>query len=212
MNLNDIMAKYRDDSVKTAGVSNTAEGLQAQADVEASAIKTAHENGMRDADNMMKVAAAMGDVIGNRIADVVETRIAESFGYSPEVAKTASLQDIMVDALYSVAEQVKVAEQVVGTTANAAIATQKAEEVQIQETAAHHANLAAQSASDAVQSLQQGDHHTATQMMSTAATAIETAKQMAARIPANAAVAQHVNEASAIVTEAANIAAAHAQA
>lgn len=205
MDIAQILAKYRTEAVKTAGVEKVENVVE-------SAVKTAHVNGAHEADNMMKVAAAMGDVIGNRIADVVSARIAESFGYDPEVTKTASLQDIMYDALYSVAEQVKVAEQVVGTTANAAIASQKAEEVQIQEAAAHHANLAAQSASDAVQSLQQGDEHTAAQAMSTAANAIEVAKQLAARIPGNDAVANHVNEASSIVSEAANMAAAHGQA
>lgn len=205
MDIAQILAKYRTDAVKTAGVENVEPAVE-------SAVKTAHENGAREADNMMKVASAMGDVIGNRIADIVSARIATSFGYDPEVTKTASLQDIMYDALYTVAEQVKVAEQVVGTTANAAIASQKAEEVQIQELAAHHANLAAQSASDAVQSLQQGDEHTAAQAMNTAANAIEVAKQLSGRIPGNAAVVQHVTEASAIVSDAANMAAAHAQA
>lgn len=204
MNIADIVAKYSTETVKTAGVQKTE-------DVVYSAVKTAHENGAHEAENMMKVASAMGDVIGNRIADIVSSRIAESFGYDPEVTKTASLQDIMYDAIYRVAEQVKVAEQVTGTTANAAVASQHAEELQIQETAAHQANLAAQSSSDAVQSLQQGDEHTAAQAMNTAAAAIESAKQMAARIPYNAAVAQLVAEASAIVAEAANIVAAHAQ-
>jgi hypothetical protein len=205
MDIANILARYRTDAVKTAGVEKVETAVE-------SAVKTAHENGAREADNMMKVAAAMGDVIGNRIADIVSSRIAESFGYDPEVTKTASLQEIMYDAMLSVAEQVKVAEQVTGNTFNGAVSTQKAEEVQIQELAAHHANLAAQSASDAVQSLQQGDEHTAAQAMNTAANAIEVAKQLAGRIPANAAVANHVNEASSIVSEAANMAAAHAQA
>ena len=42
--------------------------------------------------------------------------------------------------------------------------------------------------------------------------AIETAKELAYRVPANAAVAQHVNDAAAIVSEAASIAAGQAQA
>lgn len=199
MNIADIVAKYNTEQVKTAGVDKVETAVE-------SAVKTAHENGAREADNMMKVAAAMGDVIGNRVADIVNARIAESFGYDPEVMKTASLQDVMYDAMY------KVAEQITGTTVNAAVATQKAEEVQIGELAAHHANLAAQSASDAVQSLQQGDEHTAAQAMNTAANAIEVAKQLAGRVPANPAVANHVNEAASIVSEAANMAAAHAQA
>ena len=195
MRLSQIVDKYRTEAVKTAGVAQVEDTVE-------NAVKTAHENGAHEAESMMKVAAAMGDVIGNRIADVVAGRLAESFGYDPEVMKTASLQDVMTDAMY------KVAEQVTGTTANAAIATQQAEELQITELAAHHANLAAQSASDAVQSLQQGDEHTATQAMSTAANAIEVAKNLASRVQSPE-INNHVNEAAKIVAEAASMAAAH---
>ena len=192
MLLDEIVKKYQAGSEKTASVAGV---------YEEAVEKTAYEQGAQEAENMVKVASALGDIIGNRIADVVEARIAESFGYNPEVCKTASLQDVMFDALY------KVAEQVGGTTANANVSTTLAEESQIGETAAAHANLAAASAADAVQSLAQGDEHTATQALATAGQAIETAKELASRIPANAAVAQHVNDASAIVSEAASIAA-----
>jgi fumarylacetoacetate (FAA) hydrolase family protein len=104
MNIADIVAKYRTEAVKTAGVEKVENTVE-------SAVKTAHENGAREAENMMKVAAAMGDVIGNRIADIVTARIAESFGYDPEVMKTASLQDVLYDTI------TKVAEQVTGNTA-----------------------------------------------------------------------------------------------
>lgn len=197
MLLDEIVKKYQAGSEKTASVAEV---------YEEAVEKTAYEQGAQEAENMVKVASALGDIIGNRIADVVEARIAESFGYNPEVCKTASLQDVMFDALY------KVAEQVGGTTANANISTALAEEAQIGETAAAHANLAAASAADAVQSLAQGDEHTATQALATAGQAIETAKELSSRIPANAAVAQHVNDASAIVSEAASIAAGQAQA
>ena len=195
MRLDEIVEKFKAGSNKTASV----------AEVHEEAVeKTAYEQGAMEAENMVKVAAALGDIIGNRVADVIEARITESFGYSPEVCKTASLQDIMYDAMY------KVAEQVGGTAAQSNVSTTLAEEAQIGETAAHHANLAAASAADAVQSLAQGDEHTATQALATAGQAIETAKELASRIPANAAVAQHVNDASAIVSEAASIAAGQA--
>lgn len=189
MDINEIIAQYSTNAVKTAGVAEVATTVE-------SAVKQASENGVHEAENMMKIASVMGDVIGNRIADIVESRLATSFGYDPEVMKTASIQDVMYDALYKVAEHVN------GTQGNAAVAAQNAEEVQLSEAVAHHANLAATSASDAVQSLQQGDNHTATQQMNTSVGAIQVAQQLAARIPNNAAVANHVNEAAAIVEDA----------
>ncbi|MDD2231243.1 MAG: hypothetical protein PHY48_17810 [Candidatus Cloacimonetes bacterium] len=197
MRLEQIIQKHHAEATLTAGVSKVASAV-------ASNTKTASENGAQEADNMMKVASVLGDVIGNRIADVVEARLAQSFGYDAEVMKTASLQDVMLDSMY------KVAEQVTGQTAVGLSSTAQAEELQISESAAHHANLAAQAASDAVQALATDDQHTATQMMATAAGSIQTAQQFASRIPNNAAVANHVGEASAIVSEAADIAAAHA--
>ena len=196
MTLNDIVQKYQ--NTKIASETKVEERV-------ASVEKTAYEQGAEEAQNMVKVASALGDIIGNRVADIVEARIAGSFGYDPEVMKTASLSDVMYDAMY------KVAEQVGGTSAQNAMSSALAEEQQIGESAAHHANLAAASASDAIQSLTQGDEHTATQLLATAGNAIEVAKDFAGRIPANAAVANHVNEANAIVAEAADIAAAHAQ-
>lgn len=198
MTLEEIIKKAQSESVKTA--SEQAPAAPAQLAVE----KTAYEQGANEAENMMKIAAALGDIIGNRAADVIEARISESFGYDPEVLKTASISDVMLDAMY------KVAEQVGGTAAESAVSTAKAEEQQIGEAAAHHANLAAASASDAIQSLSQGDAHSATQLLATAGNAIEVAKNFASRVPANQAVAAHVNEAAAVVAQAADIAASQA--
>lgn len=162
--------------------------------------KTAYEQGAAEAENMVKIAASLGDIIGNRVADVVEGRLAQSFGYDPEVVKQASLSDILDDAILS-----KYADQLAGSAANAP-STVLAEQQQIGEAAAHHATLAAASAADAVQSLHQGDEHTAVQQLATAGDSIANAKQLAARVPENAAVAQHVSEAAAIVAQAADIA------
>ena len=195
MTLDQIMQKYASENVKQASE-------KVEEKVETAVEKTAYEQGADEAQNMVKIANALGDIIGNRVAEVVEARIAQSFGYDPEVMKTASISDVMFDAMY------KVAEQVGGTAAQNAVSTAHAEELQIGESAAHHANLAAASAADAIQSLAQGDHHSATQLLATAGNAIDVAKQFAERVPGNPAVAQQVNEASAIVAEAANQAAA----
>ena len=199
MLLEDLLEKYQKGSVKTASEVTPVAPISTEVE------KTAYEQGADEAQNMVKVAAALGDIIGGRIADVVEQRLAESFGYDSSVLKTASMQDVMYDSLC------KIAEQVSGNTAQKAVSDQLAEEQQIGEAAAHHANLAAASATDAIQSLNAGDEHTATQMLATAGNAIEVAKNFASRVPGNAAVAQHVNEAAAVVSQAANDAAAHVQ-
>lgn len=200
MQLKDILQKYSQE--KIAKETPSAEPKEVTASVE----KTAYEQGAEEAQNMVKIANALGDIIGNRAADIMEARLAQSFGYDPEVMKTASMTDVIFDAM------TKVAEQVGGTAAQNAVSTAHAEELQISESAAHHANLAAASAADAIQSLAQGDEHSATQLLATAGGAIEVAKNFASRIPGNAAVAQQVNEANSIVAAAANQAAAHAQA
>ena len=196
MNLDDILKKVQ--SEKTASDNTVTDNSSVE--------KTAYEQGAAEAENMVKIAASLGDIIGNRVADVVEGRLAQSFGYDPEVVKQASLSDILDDAILS-----KYADQLAGSAANAP-STVLAEEQQIGEAAAHHATLAAASAADAVQSLHQGDEHTAVQQLATAGDSIANAKELAARVPANAAVAQHVEEAAAIVAQAADIAQQSAQA
>lgn len=191
MTLDDILKKVQ--SEKTASDNTLA---TSDSPIE----KTAYEQGAAEAENMVKIAASLGDIIGNRVADVVEGRLAQSFGYDPEVVKQASLSDILDDAILS-----KYADQLAGSAANAP-STVLAEQQQIGEAAAHHATLAAASAADAVQSLHQGDEHTAVQQLATAGDSIANAKQLAARVPENAAVAQHVGEAAAIVAQAADIA------
>lgn len=181
---------------KYAGAQSLETGEAAPA---ADPVKLASEAGVRDAESMMKIATLMGDIVGQRAVQV----IAESFGYDPEVMKVASLQDVMFDSV------LKIAEQVNGTQASAAQSTTLAEQGQVDESAAHHANIAVRCATDAVQSLGQGDHHTAAQMLESAASNIQSATHHASRT-ANPAVHQLVNEAAAAVSEASSIAASQA--
>jgi hypothetical protein len=186
--ISEILARYRNQ--KTAG-----EQVAPVESKETVAIKTAAEAGMQDAENLMKVAAVMGDVISERII----ANLNDFFGSDAE--KTASLQELVAEAL------IKAADAVTGTAGNKEIAADQAEALQIDETAVHHATLAAQAATDAVTSLAGGDEQTATQQMATAASALETAKSMGARSK-NPAVHEHINAASSIVAQAAGAAGA----
>ena len=190
------MARYQANNVGGASTKvASAAPAAAQPEVNADPIKLATEAGVKDADNLMKVANVLGDVIGERVV----ARIAESFGQSPEVLKTASLQDMLFETV------VKIAEQVTGNTAVGGASAVHAETLQIAESAAHHANLAVQSASDAVQSIQQGDEHSAAQMFATAANAIETAQRFASRVNVPE-VHQHVSECAQVVNQATSMA------
>lgn len=186
--VSEIIAKYRD-SQKTASAPEKVETK------ETVAIKTAAEAGMSDAENLVKVAAVLGDVISERVI----ANLSDFFGTDNE--KTASLQELVAEAL------IKAADAVSGTAGVREVAADQAEGLQIDETAVHHATLAAQAATDAITSLQGGDEHTATQQMATAASALETAKAVAARSQ-NPAVHEHVNAASGIVAQAAGAAGA----
>lgn len=192
--IKDIMARYQTNDVGGAQKMASAQ-TQTNVEVETDPVKLAHEAGVRDAENLLKVANVIGDVIGERVV----AKIAESFGYDPEVMKTASLQDVLYDTI------TKVAEQVTGNTAVGGASSVHAETLQIAESAAHHANLAVRSASDAVQALHQGDEHTAAQQFATAANAIEVAQRFAARVEVPE-VHQHVAECADIVNQAASMA------
>lgn len=159
----------------------------------------AAELGAQEADNMIKVAQQLGSVIGFYAANTIRAEL----GFGGGLAKSASLQDMMY---YTMA---KVAEDKAGMPATKAVANQQAEQKQIDELAAHHATTAAQAAVDAVQSAQSGDEHTATQMMSSAASAISTAKNIVAR-SASPEVHAHVEECAGVVAQAADMAVAHA--
>jgi len=158
-------------------------------------VKLASDAGIRDGENLMKVAAYVGDVIGDRVV----SRIAESFGYNPEVTKVANLQEVIFDAF------TKIAEQVGGTTASGAIATTDAEAAQVAEDAVHHATMAINAANDVTASLGQGDEHTAVQMLDSAKSSIQTAKELASRVN-HPAVNAHVQEAASAVAQAASVA------
>jgi hypothetical protein len=192
--IKDILQKYSTEQQKTASAAPAAVAGAPAVSEEDNPIKIARDLGVRDSENLMKVAALVGDVIGERAV----AKIAESFGYDPEVMKVASIQDLLFDSI------IKVAEQVTGTTVSAASATEHAENLQISESAAHHANAAATAAADAVQSLQQGDEHTCAQMMASATSHLQSAKQFAARVGIPE-VHNHVNEAAQIVGEAADV-------
>ena len=180
----DILEKYK--MSKTAGVATpVAEPT--------SPIKTASEAGVRDAENLMKVAAAIGDAISDRIV----SNLQDFFGGNAE--KTASFQNLMADSL------VKAAEQVSGTAGYSAVAADQAEHLQLQEVAVHHANTAAQAASDAIQSMADGDEHTAAQQMGVAASNISSAKHFSQRVQAPE-VHAHIEQAAAIVAQAAQAA------
>lgn len=193
--IKDIMARYQNNSLVDVATKSAGAQEPVANDTQADPVKIAHEAGVRDAENLMKVANVLGDVIGERVV----AKIAESFGHNPEVSKTASLQDMLLDTV------VKIAEQVTGNTAVGGASAVHAETLQIAESAAHHANLAVQSASDAVQSLHQGDEHTAAQQFATAANAIEQAQRFAARVQVPE-VHQHVAECANIVNSAAGAA------
>lgn len=159
-------------------------------------IKTAADLGVRDAENLVKAASFMGTVMGEAFLQTVQS------GFE-EMQKEAALQEEMLR------EYTKIAEQVGGTTASGVAAADQAEQLQLAESAAHHANLAVQASHDAVQSLSQGDEHTATQALSTAASAITKAKEFAAQTAIQE-VHAHVEEAAGIVAEAAGMAESHA--
>jgi hypothetical protein len=129
--------------------------------------------------------------------------MAESFGFDPEVVKTAGLQDLLFGSV------VKIAEQITGNVASGYESETGAEATNVGEQAAHHANLAAQAATEVIQALDQDDTLTAVQQLSTAKNAIEVAQQHAARI-SNPVVHQQIQEASGLVAHAASAAEQHA--
>lgn len=186
--IDQIMNDYYGDATKTASANDNS-------NVSNEPVKLASDVGFSDGENLTKVAAYVGDIIGDRVV----SRIAESFGYSPEVTKVASLQDVLFDAF------TKIAEQVGGTTASGALAATDAESAQVAEDAVHHATMAVNAANDVTASLGQGDEHTAVQMLDSAKSSIQTAKELAARIN-HPAVNAHVQEAASAVAQAASVA------
>lgn len=155
-------------------------------------IKVASEAGAKEAETMMKVAGAIGDMIGDRTIQ----KLAAWMGYDEDVVKVASFQDLMLDSMCKVAEDIQ------GTTPQAAAEQTNVEKLQIGEAAAHAATMAANCASDAVQSIEQGDQHTSAHQLETAQRHLEVAQQHAVRTD-NPAVHSHVQAAADIVATAA---------
>lgn len=145
-------------------------------------VKTAHDQGVEDAESMIKVARYTGDVIGQQVVDTALAGICESFGYDPGVLKTASISDVIDDAV--ACSFMKIAEQISGQTGGAELqSTALAEAGQLVSEGKSHATMAVQAANDAVASVSQGDANTATKSMEAAANSLATAKQIAEVVP-----------------------------
>lgn len=173
-------------------------------DASAVMMKTAHAQGIEDAERVIKVASYTGDVMGNQAFETFHGRVAASLGFNPEdeVVKQASIADMLDVAAFAAFE--KIAETYSPQTGGANLeSTQLAGADQLREEGKAHALLAAQAAQDALASVDQGDANTAIQSMNTASQNITLAQQ------ANQAVADpelqaQVAEASQVVAQVAS--------
>ena len=173
-------------------------------DASAVMMKTAHAQGIEDAERVIKVASYTGDVMGNQAFETFHGRVAASLGFNPEdeVVKQASIADMLDVAAFAAFE--KIAETYSPQTGGANLeSTQLAGADQLREEGKAHALLAAQAAQDALASIDQGDANTAIQSMNTASQNITLAQQ------ANQAVADpelqaQVAEASQVVAQVAS--------
>lgn len=159
--------------------------------MESDPIKLASELGAQEADKITKLASYMGELIGQ----AASRSFAEFLGYEGSVVKQASFQDLLIDSM------IKVADQVSGNTAQGFESTNEAASLQADESAAHHANMAARSAMGALEAAQQGDGHTAGQLVQSAQSFLEQAKGHAAETN-NPAVIDHIDEAEEVVAHA----------
>lgn len=174
------------------------------ADTSAVLMKTAHAQGIEDAERVMKVASYTGDIMGNQAYEAFHGRVAASLGFNPEdmVVKQASIADMLNVAAFAAFE--KIAETYSPQTGGANLeSTQLAGADQVREAGKAHAVLAAQAAQDALASVDQGDANTAIQSLNTASQNITLAQQ------ANEAVADpelqaQVAEASQVVAQVAS--------
>lgn len=162
-------------------------------------MKTAHAQGIEDAERVIKVASYTGDIVGQEAFNTFHDYFAGSLGLNPEVdmVKQASIKD-MID--YAIADSfVKIAETYSPQTGCTNLtSTVQSGGQQLAEAGKAHATLAVQAANDAAASVATGDPNTAAMSMQTAAENIALAQQ------ANAAVADpelqsQVAQASAIV-------------
>lgn len=147
-------------------------------DASAVMLKTAHAQGIEDAERVIKVASYTGDVMGNQAFETFHGRVAASLGFNPEdeVVKQASIADMLDVAAFAAFE--KIAETYSPQTGGANLeSTQLAGADQLREEGKAHALLAAQAAQDALASIDQGDANTAIQSMNTASQNITLAQQ-----------------------------------
>lgn len=184
------------DLLKTAAENVTAGSADAL-------LKTAHEQGINDAERVVKIASYTGDIMGNSAFETFHGCIAASLGFDPEVyaVKTASIADLIDAAM--ITSLTKIAENYSPQTGGANLeTTQAAAADQLREAGKAHAMLAAQSANDAVASVDNGDPNTALQSMQTAGENILLARQ-AAEVVEDPELEAQVAQASDIVTQAA---------
>lgn len=143
-------------------------------------MKTAHEQGIQDAANVMKVASYTGDLMGNQAFDAFHGCLAASLGLDPEdaVVKEASIKDMIDYAVMDSFE--KIAESYSPQSGGAhLVSTQQAAADQLREEGKTHAMLALQAANDAVASVDMGDANTAAQSIATAGQNMILAQQAA---------------------------------
>lgn len=143
-----------------------------------SLLKTAHEQGIADAERVTKVASITGDIMGNQAYDTFHYRLSASLGFDPEeeIVKQASIADMIDTAVYASLE--KIAETYSPQSGGAnLVSTQQASADQLREAGKAHAELAVQAANDAIASADQGDPNTAAQSMATAAENMTLARQ-----------------------------------
>lgn len=155
------------DLVKQASNSLT-KAAAAKAEIEA-VTKTAAEQGMADAERVMKVASITGDAMGTAAFNSFHDCMAASLGFDPEdgYVKTASIADMIDTAVeYSL---MKVAEVYSSQNGGAnLITTEMAGANQLVEQGKANAVLAAQAAQDALSSADMGDANTAARSIETA--------------------------------------------
>lgn len=151
-------------------------------------VKTAKDAGVEDGEKLVKLANHIGELIGttagNRAVEIIK-------------------------AAFVVADDNRSAVGGVSANGSGQQAANEAEDDQIAQLAAHHAELAGNAAKDAVDALGRGDEHTATQQFQTAAKSIETAKVLGAKTQ-NADAHAKIQAAAAIVAQSASSAQAKA--
>ena len=176
---------------------------QASANIEdtgAALMKTAHAQGVEDANRVIKVASYTGDIVGNQAYETFHGRVAASLGFNPEeeIVKQASIYD-MLECTFE-----KIAETYSPQTGGANLeTTQAAGADQLREVGKSHALLAVQAANDALASIDQGDANTAIQSMNTASQNITLAQQ-ANQVVADPELQAQVAEASQVVGQVAS--------